>query len=39
MKEVFDAVRDGNLNTISRVIKKYGINNIRDTRKYIGVSR
>ena len=39
MKEVFDAVENGNLNIVSRAIKKYGINNIRDTREFIGVSR
>ena len=32
MEEVFGAVKDGNLNTVSKVIKKYGINNIRDAR-------
>lgn len=38
VQEVFDAVEENDLNTISRFIKKYGINNIRDTRD-IGVSR
>ena len=36
-KEVFGAVDKGDISTIDKFIKKYGINNIRDTRP-LGVS-
>jgi len=36
-KEVFGAVGKGDISTIDKFIKKYGINNIRDSR-YLGVS-